>query len=236
MNNSDDIQNLTQNAIKAAVTKKWQEAVETNEKILELSSNDIPTLNRLGIAYSMIGKQSKASSSFKKVLELDPKNQIAKNNLTRLRVVKDQGLINSQVTNIFFVEEPGKSKVIPLVSIGEPTVLSSLNIGEPVEITPNKHKIKVCSQKQQFIGYLPDNISHRLLQLFKGGYKYRGFMKSINPKAPFVFIQETYSSKKLKGLLSFPLDDNEMLPNLSAGESSETPPLEIYDPEMGSEE
>jgi len=160
MNNSDDAQNLTQNAIKAAVAKKWQEAVEINEKILEIIPDDTPTLNRLGIAYSMIGKQTKAAASFKKVLVLDPKNQIAKNNITRLKVVKEHGLINPQITNIFFVEEPGKSKVIPLVSIGEPTVLSALNIGEPIEITPNKHKVKISSVHNQFIGYLPDNISH----------------------------------------------------------------------------
>ncbi len=235
MNNSD-VQNLTQNAIKAAVAKKWQEAVETNEKILELVPDDIPTFNRLGIAYSMIGKTTKASSSFKKVLAIDPKNVIAKNNLTRLKVVKDSGLVNPQLTNIFFVEEPGKSKVIPLVSVGEPAILSSLNIGEPVQILPNKHKVKIESSNNRFIGYLPDNISHRLLQLIKGGYKYKGFMKSVNPKAPFVFIQETHTSKKLHGLQSFPLDESEMLPNLSAGESSETPPLEIYDPEMGGDE
>lgn len=235
MNNSD-VQNLSQNAIKSAIAKNWQEAIETNEKILGISPDDIPTLNRLGIAYSMIGKHTKASASFKKVLVLDPKNQIAKNNISRLKVVKDTGLINPQLNNINFVEEPGKSKVIPLVSVGEPAVLSSLNIGESVEISPSKHKIKVSSSRKKFIGYLPDNISHRLLQLIKGGYKYRCSMKSVNPKSPFIFIQETHASKRLKGLLSFPLDETEMLPNLSAGESSEIPPLEIYDPEMGTEE
>jgi hypothetical protein len=60
-------------------------------------------------------------------------------------------------------------------------------------------------------------------------------MKSVNPKAPQVFIQEIHTAKKLKGIPSFPLDENELLPSLSAGESSEIPPLEIYDPLMGEE-
>ena len=235
MNNSD-VHNLSQNAIKAAISKNWQEAVDINEAILEISPKDIPTLNRLGIAYSMVGKKTKSAGSFKEVLAIDSKNQIARNNLNRLKVVKDAGLIGLQTNNVSFVEEPGKSKVIPLVSVGEPAVLSALNIGEAVEITPSKHKIKIASTKNRFIGYLPDNVSHRLLQLMRGGYKYKGSMKSVNPKAPFVFIQEIHSSKRLKGLLSFPLDETEMLPNLSAGESSEIPPLEIYDPEMGPEE
>lgn len=235
MNNSD-IQNLSQSAIKASVNKDWKLAIETNEKILETYPDDIPTLNRLGIAYSMEGDHKKSSETFKKVLELDSKNQIAKNNLERLKANKESGLINPYLQNVSFIEEPGKSKVIPLVSPGEPKVFSTLNIGEPVELGVSKHKIKVSTQKDVFVGYLPDNISHRLMELTKSGYKYKVFMKSVNPKSPFVFIQETHSSKKLHGLPSFPLDDSEMLPNLSAGESSETPPLEIFDPAINAEE
>ena len=59
MNNSD-IQNLSQSAIKASVSKDWKLAIETNEKILETYPDDIPTLNRLGIAYSMEGDHKKA--------------------------------------------------------------------------------------------------------------------------------------------------------------------------------
>ncbi len=235
MNNSD-IQNLSQSAIKASVSKDWAQAIELNEKILEEYPEDIPTLNRLGIAYSMSGKYKKSVEAFKRVISLDSKNQIAKNNLDRLKVNKDSGLINPYLQNVSFIEEPGKSKVIPLVNAAEPKMFSTLNIGEPVELSPSKHKIKAVTQKNIFVGYLPDNISHRLLQLIKAGYKYKSFMKSVNSKNPQVFIQEVHTSKKLHGLPSFPLDENEILPNLSAGESSETPPLEIFDPAIGIEE
>lgn len=235
MNNSD-IQNLSQSAIKASVSKDWQQAVELNEEILQTYPEDIPTLNRLGIAYSMLGKHKLSADAFKKVSEIDPNNQIAKNNLARLKANKDTGLINPFLQNVSFIEEPGKSKVVPLVSVGEPKVFSVLNIGEPVELATSKHKIKVATQNDVFVGYLPDNISHRLMELIKAGYKYKSFMKSVNAKSPFVYIQEVYSSKKLHGLPSFPLDDNEILPNLSAGESSENPPLEIFDPAINGEE
>lgn len=235
MNNSD-IQNLSQSAIKASVNKDWKQAIEVNEQILETYPEDIPTLNRLGIAYSMIGKHKHSADTFKKVITIDPNNQIAKNNLDRLKANKEGGLINPYLQNVSFIEEPGKSKVIPLVSAGEPRVFSSLNIGEPVELGTSKHKIKVSTQEGIFVGYLPDNISHRLMQLIKSGYKYKTFMKSVNFRSPFVFIQETHSSKKLHGLPSFPLDENEILPNLSAGESSENPPLEIFDPAINGEE
>jgi len=233
--NNDSTHDLQQEAIKAAVSKNWNEAINLNEKILETYPDDISTLNRLGISYSMIGKNKKAEANFKKVLEVDSHNPIAKNNLTRLKANKSTGLLNPFFQTVSFIEEPGKSKVVPLVNQAEPKIFSTLNIGEPVELGHCKHKVKVADQKDVFVGYLPDNISHRLLQLLRAGYKYKTVMKSVNPKTPQVFIQETHASKRLKGIPSFPLDESELLPTLSAGESSELPPLEIYDPLMGDE-
>lgn len=232
--NNDNSHDLQQNAIKAAIGKNWSEAITLNEQVLEITPDDLPTLNRLGIAHSMAKQNKKAIESFNRVLSLDPHNHIAKNNLLRLKANKKQGLANPFLQTVSFIEEPGKSKVVPLVSQGEPKLFSSLNIGEPVELSASKHKVKVCKDST-FIGYLPDNISHRLLKLLTAGYKYKTVMKSVNPKNPQVFIQEIHTSKKLHGIPSFPLDDKEHLPSLSAGESSETPPLELYDPLVGDE-
>lgn len=232
--NNENSHDLQQNAIKASINRNWKEAIEYNEKILELIPDDIPTLNRLGIALTMAKQNKKAVENFHRVLTIDPHNHIAKNNLLRLKANKKQGLANPYLQTVSFIEQPGKSKVVPLVSQGEPKVFSSLNIGEPVELTTAKHKVKVCKDTI-FIGYLPDNISHRLLRLISSGYKYKTIMKSVNSKNPQVFIEETHSSKRLHGIPSFPLDDKEHLPSLSAGESSETPPLELYDPLVGDE-
>ncbi|HOX95870.1 MAG TPA: tetratricopeptide repeat protein [Candidatus Woesebacteria bacterium] len=233
--NNDSTHDLQQEAIKASVSKNWAEAIKLNEKILETYPEDISTLNRLGTAYSMVGKNKKAQNNFEKVIKIDPHNPIAKNNIQRLKSNKSSGLINPFIQTVSFIEEPGKSKVIPLVSQAEPKIFSTLNIGEPVELSSCKHKVKVSDQKNIFIGYLPDNISHRLLHLLKAGYKYKTVMKSVNSKTPQVFIQEIHITKRLKGIPSFPLDENELLPSLSAGESSEIPPLEIYDPLMSEE-
>lgn len=233
--NNDSTHDLQQEAIKAAVSKNWIEAVALNEEILKTYPEDLATLNRLGVSYSMLGKNKKAEDHFKKVIAIDPHNPIAKNNLLRLKANKSTGLINPFSQTVSFIEEPGKSKVVPLVNQAEPKIFSTLNIGEPVELDHCKHKVKVSNLQHSFIGYLPDNISCRLLQLLKAGYKYKTVLKSVNPKTPQVFIQETHTSKKLKGVPSFPLDETELLPTLSSGESSELPPLEIYDPLMGEE-
>jgi len=233
--NNDSTHDLQQEAIKASVSQNWELAISCNEKILETLSDDIPTLNRLGVAYSMTGQNKKSHDCFDKVLEIDPHNPIAKNNLTRLKTNKDSGLANPYLQTVSFIEEPGKSKVLPLVSQGEPKIFSTLNVGEPVELSTAKHKVKISSSSNAFIGYLPDNVSHRLLELIEAGYKYKVILKSTNPKSPSVFIQETHASKKMKGAPSFPLDETDRLPSLSAGDSSEIPPLEIFDPLIGEE-
>ncbi len=232
--NNDNITDLQQEAIKSSISNNWKKAIAINEQILENTPDDIPTLNRLGIAYSMEGTVRKATASFQKVLVIDPQNPIAKNNLARLKTNKKQGLANPFLQTVSFIEEPGKSKVVSLVSPGEPKIFSTLNIGEPVELLLSKHKVKVI-RGSEFIGYLPDNLSFRLTKLMGAGYKYKSIMKSVNAKKPQVFILESKSSKRLKGIPSFPLDDKDHLPSLSAGESNGSPRLEIYDPLIGDE-
>ena len=234
--NNNDAHDLSQEAIKAAITQNWKDAITLNEKILVLTPNDIPSLNRLGIALSVTGHKTKAVKAFRAVTTIDPHNQIAINNLKRLQSAKNGAFMNPTMQHISFIEEPGRSKVIPLTSLGEPKVFSTLSIGQMVELIPCKHKIKIITTDKEHLGYLPDNISVRLIKLLAGGYKYKAVLKSVNPKTPQVFIQETHTSKKLKGATSFPLDENDNLPTLSGGESSETPPLEIYDPLISSEE
>ncbi len=228
------IRDLNQEAIKAAVANDWNKAKELNEQLLQETPDNVAALNRLGIALAMLNKKTAAMKSFQRALELDKNNLIAKNNLVRLKVNKDSTLINPSLqTTVSFIEEPGKSKVIPLVSQGEPKVFSTLTIGEAVNLVPNKYKVKVISSSKHFIGYLPDNIARRLIELINSGYKYKVIMKSVNPKSPSIFAQEIHASKKLRGAPSFPLDDMDHLPSLSAGDSSETPPLEIFDPLVG---
>jgi tetratricopeptide (TPR) repeat protein len=223
-----------QEAIKAALSKNWDLAIEINQAILQEDPTDTPALNRLGICFSMVGRSREAKASFNKVLEISPKNQIAKNNLNRLKNNHDTGLLNFQTVS--FIEEPGVSKIFALVNPGEPAVLCSINIGDEVVLHICRRKIRVLTQDKQHIGYLPDLISHRLIEFINAGYKYKAVVKSTNLKIPQILIQETFASKKLKGLASFPLDDNDMLPNLSAGDSSETPPIQMFDPDIPSED
>ena len=229
---TSNLDQLEQLAIKAAISQNWQEAINYNQIIISKEPTNIPALNRLGIAQIKTNHPTLAKNSFQLVLKINPHNSIAKNNLsqikTRTTTTSTKTLDKNTAFITSFIEEPGKSKVIPLTKIAEPQVIHSLIVGQKVDIKISKHKICIIDPHKRFLGYLPDNISNHILHLAKSGYHYDVFIKSINPKSFAVFMQEIKQSKKLKGTPSFPVN-GEIFPKLDAGEPN-APPLEIFDP------
>jgi len=79
-----DIQQLTQQAIYAAMSLNWENAIKINKKILKHSKTDIEALNRLAKAKICSGNMSEAQKIYKKVLTLDKFNIIARKNLNKI--------------------------------------------------------------------------------------------------------------------------------------------------------
>src|SRR5579883_2835621 len=75
----------TEQAIKAAMQSRWDDAVRLNESIIELSQgNDSDAFNRLGRALMALGRYGESRQAYTNALRLDPSNQIARKNLTAL--------------------------------------------------------------------------------------------------------------------------------------------------------
>ena len=113
-----DIESLTRLAIMAAASLNWEEAAKINQKILKITDTSVETLNRLAKAYISLGETQKAQKFYKKALDLDPYNIIAKKNLEKITKVNGNG--KSQGTNghtqktqinlsTLFLFEPGKT-------------------------------------------------------------------------------------------------------------------------------
>ena len=79
---------LTQTAIKFAISQKWNEAVLVNLQILKANPRNVDALNRLGTAYINLAECSKAKSCFTKAIKIDPLNNIANKNLKILKSKK----------------------------------------------------------------------------------------------------------------------------------------------------
>lgn len=225
---------LAQKAISAALAGNWKEAIKLNKQILKDNSKDVDSLNRLARAYSETGNIKKAKALAEKVLKLDPFNKIAEKALKKWKGVRAGEIFSVNVSGgEAFLEEPGKTKILPLIHIGAPTVMSKLDPGEEVRLTLGSHRVSVVTPEGKYIGRLPDDLSARLRQLIKMGNEYQVLIKSVDPENVKVFIREVKRSEKLGDISSFPTEKIEYIsftpPELVR--KKEPGPLDVEDEE-----
>ncbi|EKD85906.1 MAG: hypothetical protein ACD_37C00579G0009 [uncultured bacterium] len=191
-------------AIQTALTGDWQAAIQVNKFLLEENPKDVEALNRIALAYTVIGKTKTAKTTYQKVLEIDPLNSIAIKNLKK---IKSDSSNNSgegmtlQVNNIF-LEETGKTKVVDLINLAQAEILLTLRTGQLVDLSAKRLKIFI-SQEKKYIGVLPDDIGKRLTKFIKGGNKYEAYVKSSNHQNVTIFIRELKRAAKYKDQPSF---------------------------------
>lgn len=198
----DDV--LAQKAISNALNGNWEEAVDTNLQILKRSSKDIASLNRLARAYTELGEIKKATSITERVIKIDPTNKIALRALEKIKGLKEGETIASAPSDAkVFIEEPGKTKIVPLIHLGDPTIIARLDAGDEVILDCHCHRVQVSTIKNDYIGKLPDDISSRIKQLINLGNKFQAIIKSSDPKEVKVIIRETFKGKKAANIISF---------------------------------
>lgn len=215
------MKDLASQAIKAALSGNWKLAERLNKKILASESSDVEALNRLARAQMELGKLKEAQKVYKKVLSLDRYNSIASRGLERLkkRRVKDT---SPQSLGTAFLEEPGKTKTVSLIHLGDEKVRAQLDSGEEVELAPKRHRISVNTLGGKYIGRLPDDLTSRLLKFIKAGNKYQALVKSTDQDQVKIFIRETERNEKFTNVPSFPQSEK-------AGYVAFTPPGLIHE-------
>lgn len=197
--------NLVSSATKAALEGDWQKAVELNLEILSSDPNDIEALNRLAHALSFLGKTEEAKKTYHRVLRIDPYNHIAKKNLEKLHALKNgnfQMTPGSASGSCLFLEEPGRTKVTNIINPAQQKVLSLLYPGTLLELVVKKHSVCVFKDGE-YIGALPDDLSHRLIHLTRLGNKYEAYIKAVEKNNLLVFLKETKRSKRAGSQPSF---------------------------------
>jgi len=220
-----------QTAISLALSGKWEEAIKVNREIIRENPEDTDALNRLARACAEIGKKDEACEFTKKVLKIDPVNPIALKCIEKWKNGRGSS-IHSQ--NVFstetFLEEPGKTKLVSLLNLGEGKVFANLDPGEEVKLFCHAHKVSINTLDGKYIGRLPDDLAARLRNLIKSGNKYQVLMKSVDPKEIKVFIRELEKDSKVKNISSFPTEKIDYV--------SFTPPELIHKkgPDMGNSE
>lgn len=196
--------NLAQKAIAYALHGNWGEAIELNTEILKQTPEDVDALNRLARAYSETGKINKARKTARKVVKIDPFNNIALKSLEKWKKVsRIKGNKPGTSSPQYFLEEPGKTKILSLLHTGDDKMIALLDAGDEVVLNTHSHKLSICTHDGKYIGKLPDDLSARLRKLIKYGNEYKVYIKSIDNKDVKVFIRETKRVKKLEDIPSF---------------------------------
>lgn len=213
-------------AVKTALNGDWGNAIELNKTLLQQSPNDIDTLNRLGLAYSVTGDHISAKGTYQKVFELDPLNMIAIKNLKKLNDKNNSGKPSQGqfLIKCNFLEETGKTKVVELVNIAQPHVIQTLKTGQNVDLVIKRSKIFILDFEKQYVGVLPDDIGNRLIKFIKSGNCYEAYIKSTSQNKVNVFIKEVKRVAKFKNQPSFLSSSESVLefekPKKSRGKNS----------------
>lgn len=203
-----DLETLARIATTAALSGNWEESIKINQKILNHSPSDIEALNRLARAQMCMGLILNAQKTYKKVLGIDPYNIIAAKNFEKLSKSNNnnhsakQKNIAENLVNLF-ISEPGRTKVINLLNLAQPSILAGISYGEKLSINSKSHSITLHTIDGIYLGALPDDLAHRLNSFIGGGNKYEAYVKAISPKTLTVFIKEISRSEKFINQPSF---------------------------------
>jgi tetratricopeptide (TPR) repeat protein len=196
-----------QTAISAALSGNWEKAVKINLEIISHNAEDVDALNRLARAYWELGKIPDASHITQKVLKIDPVNPIALKCAEKWKSAEGNGAhISNPSSTETFLEEPGKTKLITLLNLGDSKIFTNLDPGEEVKLLSYAHRVSINTLDGKYIGCLPDDLAARLRNLIKMGNKYQVLMKSVDPKEIKVFIRELERGPKAQDIPSFPTE------------------------------
>lgn len=197
-------QALAQKAISSALKGNWSESVETNKALLVENPEDVDALNRLARAYAELGNLRNAKITANKVLKIDPYNSIATKSIAKWKSANGATPSATAVLDPnMFIEEPGKTKVIPLLHLGGKSVIDSLVFGQEVCMHTQGHRVSICANDGKYIGRLADDLSTHIKNLIKCGNEYRCFIKSMSDKSVSVFIKETVRDESVADIPSF---------------------------------
>ena len=221
----------SQTAISMALSGDWSGAVKVNLEIISGSPEDVDAINRLARAYWELGKVTEAREATKRVLKMDPCNPIALKCFEKKKSVNSPCVrFASPTSNESFLEEPGKTRLVTLLNLGDAKIFANLDPGEEVKLFSHSHRVSINTLDGKYIGRLPDDLAARLRSLIKGGNKYQVLMKSVDPKEITVFIRELEKGPNAPDIPSFPTEKIDYVsftpPELIHKDPPETPNLE----------
>jgi tetratricopeptide (TPR) repeat protein len=202
---------LFERAIEMSTANRWEEAIATNEQLLQLGE-DADCYNRIGKAYLELGRFEEAEQAYGNTLELNPSNIIARKNLARLQELAqmaDGGVRKEQrryADPQLFMVETGKTALTTLTNLPSKEVALRLVSGEQVELQYDEKSVSVIDGEGRLIGQFEPLLAQRLIELHKNGEgnTYAAAIANLDGNQIKVLIREIFQTPEHRNIVSFP--------------------------------
>ena len=203
----------TREAISLAMESRWEEAAAVNRSIVESYPTDIDAYNRLGRALMELGEYDQARDAYRRALELDGHNSIARKNLERLAQVRPEPspkVDSHRVLPQIFVSEIGKAGVVRLHPTTPKETLAKMAAGDQVYLkVEGQCRAMIENEHGEVLGQLESKQGLRLARLINGGNEYTAAIASLSDGEVKVIIREAFQHPSQRGRLSFPIKEAE---------------------------
>jgi len=200
---------LAQQAVALAMQSRWQEAADTNSRIIELVPGDAEAYNRLGKAYTELGRIAEARSAYQQAIEADPANLIAQRNLDRLSRINENEAAElarkatQKLDPTFFMEETGKTGLTVLLDTGDGAMLATLTAGDQISLAERDGHLIATTTEGAYIGRVEARLAARLVRLMSSGNQYQAGIVGVDREGVRVIIRETLQAPENIGKISF---------------------------------
>ena len=196
---------MAEQAIKLAISSRWDEAANLNRDYLKLFGDDADACNRLGKALTELGQVAEARKAYGRAIEVDPTNTIARRNLDRLASKKDAAIAAAPPTQLdtrLFIEETGQATVVTLQAI-DPERLALLDAGDVLSLQVQGNAVNVLTVSGDYVGMVEPRIGLRLAKMMAAGNQYTAALVTAIGDLR-VIIRETFQHPSQIGKVSFP--------------------------------
>ena len=200
-----DVNSLIKSAIREASNNNWEKAKKLNLIILNISKNNIETLNRLGISYMKLLDKVNATKCFQYVLKISPNNMIAQKNLNKLQLnLEKKKNTLGKIDTLNLVNESGKSINLKCNITNSKKILNQgIDTGSKLTIKNEKTSIGIYKGNSKIL-IIENNIAKRISNLINLGNEYTCTVLGVSENSVNINIKEISKSNKTNQIISFP--------------------------------
>ncbi len=232
---------LSEQAVKLAMQSQWQEAIDVNRQFIEIAPDETEAWNRLGKAFSELGRYAEARDAYNESLQRDPNNMIAQKQLRRLALLVEESQAASgggrderkKLDPRLLIEETGKTGIFELDSPAAPATLARMAAGDEVYLRAEGNVLNVENERGEVLGQVPPRAALRVIELMAGGNKYVAGVTGVTDKKIRVLIREIYQASELQGRVSFPSKGGPLPPELRAYTKDRAMRFDVDDDALG---